>query len=65
LEGGDDLITLRKAANVQTLFVRRTAAKARIVWRVSFLDTFFVHMFTDVPNPALKAPVYKRFAHAG
>ena len=43
LEGRYDFIALRKAANVQTLFVRRAAAKARIVWRVSFLNAFFVH----------------------
>src|SRR5258708_8246800 len=42
LEGGDDFIALRKASNVQALLVRRATTKARVVWRVSFLDTFFV-----------------------
>jgi len=27
---------------VQALLVRRATTKARVVWRVSFLDTFFV-----------------------
>lgn len=39
----DYFVTLRKAANVQPLFVRRPATKARIVGRVGFLDAFFSH----------------------
>src|SRR5260221_5232256 len=47
LEGCDNFITARKAANVQALFIRRTTAKARIVRSVPFLDTFFsrIHLF--------------------
>src|SRR5712691_8599651 len=44
LESGDDFIALRKASNVQALLVRRATTKARIVWRVSFLNTFFVRV---------------------
>src|SRR5205807_10481990 len=42
LERRDDFIATWKAANVQTFFIRRTATKAGIVWRVSFLETLFV-----------------------
>src|SRR5882724_13615176 len=47
LERRYNFVTARKAANVQALFIRGTATKARIVWCVSLLDTFFsrVHGF--------------------
>lgn len=41
LKGRNDLIAAREAANVQALFVRRAAPKARVARRVSFLDAFF------------------------
>jgi len=43
LKGRDDIIAAREAANVQTLFIRRAATKARHARRVSFLETFFAH----------------------
>ena len=42
LKRRDDFIAAREASNVQALLIRRATTKARIVWRVSFLDTFFV-----------------------
>ena len=43
VEGCDDFIAAREAANVQALLVRRTAAKASHAWRVGLLQSFFVH----------------------
>ena len=45
LKGRHHFITFGKAANVQTFFVRRAAAKTGLVRGVSFLDDFFRHMF--------------------
>jgi len=45
LESRYHLVALRKAANVQALFVRRAATKANHVWRVGFLETLFAHLF--------------------
>src|SRR5207302_11032401 len=39
----DNFTAVGKAANVQAFFVCRAAAKAGIVWRVGFLNAFFVH----------------------
>ena len=50
LEGGNDIVTFREAANVQTLFVRRSTPKASIVGRVSFLDTFFHNVQCPMSN---------------
>jgi hypothetical protein len=44
LEGRDNFVTLREAANVQTLFIRGATAKACAIRSVCFLDTFFSHM---------------------
>src|SRR4051812_35123265 len=41
---GHDFITLREAANVQPLWIRRTTTEARVVRRVSFLKTLFAHL---------------------
>ena len=45
VEGCDDFIAAREAANVQTFLVRWTTAKASHAWRVSFLETLFAHLF--------------------
>src|SRR5436853_4543527 len=44
IESRDDFIALRKAANVQTLFIRRPAAETGHLRRVDFLETLFIHI---------------------
>jgi hypothetical protein len=39
----DNFLTGWKAANVQTLFVRRAATEALEIWGICFLDAFFSH----------------------
>ncbi len=41
---GNNFIAPGKAADLQTLFICRSATKTFQVWRVCFLDTFFVHI---------------------
>src|SRR6185369_16861860 len=50
IEGGNDFVTVREAANVQALFVSRPTTKASIVGRVSFLDTFFHNVQCPMSN---------------
>jgi len=45
VEGCDDFIAVREAANVQAPLVRRTTAKASHASRVRFLNTLFGHLF--------------------
>ena len=45
----DNLIAIRKAANVQTLRISGTATETREIWSVRFLDTFHaVYLATDL-----------------
>jgi hypothetical protein len=56
LEFRDNFVALRKAANVQTLFVCRAATKTRVVWRVGFLDAFH-HLSFKFQVPSFKATI--------
>src|SRR5882672_11840826 len=40
---GDNFIAVGKAAHVQSFFICRATTKTREIWRVGFLDAFFVH----------------------
>jgi len=44
---GDHRISFREAADVQTPFVGRATAETLQVWRVGFLDAFFIHKQFD------------------
>lgn len=64
LEVGYDFIALGEAANVQALFIRRTAPETGKVWSVGFLYAFFSHRLSKVQS-LMSDTLYQFVATAG